>query len=230
MGGTCVSKIPCSHNLVVSLIEKKSQIHKLTPKIQPSLASNQTLTNFSSKNTMSKISEDSFEGILLKEINLIRSEPKKYANKLKDLLPNIKETKGKLYFHFENKQKILITKGKELFQETIGILNKTKPMNKLTWNHLLKINIPSHIKKMTNGHIENLMINKRREFKNQFAQITFTIDIFSNPILSVIFQITDEMFNSERRNAILNPSFNHYAVCYREDTTDGKFFSISTFA
>jgi hypothetical protein len=230
MGGTCVSKIPCSNNSVVSLIEKKSQIQKLTPKIQPSIISNQTLTNFTSNNTMSKITEDSFEGLLLKEINLIRSEPQKYANKLKELIPNIRETNGKLYFHFENKQKILITKGEELFQETIGILNKTKPMNKLSWNHFLKINIPSHIKKITNGHIENLMISKRREYKNQFAQITFTIDIFSNPILSVIFQITDEMFNSERRNAILNPSFSQYAVSYREDITEGKFFSISTFA
>ena len=147
----------------------------------------------------------------------------------KALIPNIKENKGKLYFHFENKQRVVITKGEELFQETIGILNKTKPMNKLIWNNLLKINIPHCIKKITNGYIENLMINKRRELKNQFNQITFTIDIFSNPILSAIFQITDETFHSERRNAILNPSFSYYAVFYREET-DGKFFSISTFA
>jgi hypothetical protein len=229
MGGNCVSKIPCSHNTAVSLCEKQEQIHKLISHNLLSITSNQTLGNLMPLETSSKINEDSFEGLILKEINLIRCEPKTYANKLKELIPNIKENKGKLYFHFENKQRVVITKGEELFQETIGILNKTKPMNKLIWNNLLKINIPNYIKKITNGYIENLMINKRRELKNQFNQITFTIDIFSNPILSAIFQITDETFHSERRNAILNSSFSYYAVFYREET-DGKFFSISTFA
>ena len=48
-------------------------------------------------------------------------------------------------------------------------------------------------------------------------------------MLSVIFQVTDEAFNLQRRNAILNPKFKMFAVGYTYDYNN-KFISISTLA
>ncbi len=57
----------------------------------------------------------------------------------------------------------------------------------------------------------------------------FNLDIFSDPVLSVIFQITDEAFDHQRRNALLNKKFKMFAVTYTYDYNK-KFMSISTLA
>lgn len=73
-------------------------------------------------------------------------------------------------------------------------------------------------------------MEKKTELLAKYQNLIFNLDIFSDdPVLSVIFQVTDEAFNLQRRNAILNPKFKIFAVGYTYDYNN-KFISISTLA
>ena len=78
--------------------------------------------------------------------------------------------------------------------------------------------------------IGNLIMEKKTELLAKYQNLIFNLDIFSDdPVLSVIFQVTDEAFNLQRRNAILNQKFKIFAVGYTYDYNN-KFISISTLA
>ena len=100
-------------------------------------------------------------------------------------------------------------------------------MRKLQWNNELKVNMSNVDKKVSS--IGNLIMEKKTELLAKYQNIIFNLDIFSDPVLSVIFQVTDEAFNLQRRNAILNPKFKMFAVRYTYDYNN-KFISISTLA
>ena len=100
-------------------------------------------------------------------------------------------------------------------------------MNKLNWNDELKVRMTNVNKKISS--IGNLILEKRTELLAKYDAIMFNLDIFSDPVLSVIFQITDEAFDHQRRNALLNKKFKMFAVTYTYDYNK-KFMSISTLA
>ena len=85
-------------------------------------------------------------------------------------------------------------------------------MNKLNWNDELKVRMTNVNKKISS--IGNLILEKRTELLAKYDAIMFNLDIFSDPVLSVIFQITDEAFDHQRRNALLNKKFKMFAVTY----------------
>ena len=107
------------------------------------------------------------------------------------------------------------------------MLRTIHPMCKLQWNNELKVNMSNVDKKVSS--IGNLIMEKKTELLAKYQNIIFNLDIFSDPVLSVIFQVTDEAFNLQRRNAILNPKFKMFAVGYTYDYNN-KFISISTLA
>jgi hypothetical protein len=234
MGNYCLSKTVYYSNSALSICTKSGdntpfKITIFNHDYNYQTSDKQLCTMTSNEMTLLP-SESTFEFLLLTEINLIRTSPNEYANKIKSFIPYIKTQNGKTFLHFENKQKIIISENsKELFVTTIQLLNTITPMKALVWNNSLKIKFPPLTKTITNGLMERLMINKRKEYKDHYKNITFTLDIFSNPTLSALFQITDEMFKGDRREAILNPDFAYFAVNYKEES-NGKFFSISTFA
>ena len=100
-------------------------------------------------------------------------------------------------------------------------------MNKLNWNDELKVRMTNVNKKISS--IGNLILEKRTELLAKYDAIMFNLDIFSDPVLSVIFQITDEAFDHQRRNALLNKKYTMFAVTYTYDYNK-KFMSISTLA
>ena len=100
-------------------------------------------------------------------------------------------------------------------------------MNKLNWNDELKVRMTNVNKKISS--IGNLILEKRTELLAKYDAIMFNLDIFSDPVLSVIFQSTDEAFDHQRRNALLNKKFKMFAVTYTYDYNK-KFMSISTLA
>ena len=100
-------------------------------------------------------------------------------------------------------------------------------MNKLNWNDELKVRMTNVNKKISS--IGNLILEKRTELLAKYDAIMLNLDIFSDPVLSVIFQITDEAFYHQRRNALLNKKFKMFAVTYTYDYNK-KFMSISTLA
>ena len=57
-------------------------------------------------------------------------------------------------------------------------------MNKLNWNDELKVRMTNVNKKISS--IGNLILEKRTELLAKYDAIMFNLDIFSDPVLSVI--------------------------------------------
>ena len=188
--------------------------------------------NLSTKLSSENVFLFSFEIFFLKEINLIRENPKKFASKLKELSKDIIKENNNEYLlinrnNNNNKEKILLKKGKEIFDETINFLEKFSPVNKLEYNENLKIIFEEEMK-LTKENIAKIILKKRLNLLKIYKNCFFCIDIFQDPFLSVVFQIIDENFNQIRRNAILNKNYSMFAISTYKDS-DNNFISISCF-
>lgn len=234
MGNYCAGRNSCVHGSIVTIcnsaIEHPKKNQYLDHKEQKQHFNDSSLVKETSKEYLSSVlDEDTYESQLLNEINFVRTNPKKYASKLEKLQKYIIHEGEFTYFKYITKEKILLQNGDSIFTSTIDFLNNLEPTQKLIWCDSLKIEFPPLIKVIKNIHLEQLMVQKRLFLRNKYNEIKFTIDFFIDPTLSVIFQITDELFKQERRKTLLNPSFSHFAVSYREDHKR-KFISLLAFA
>ena len=184
--------------------------------------------------------DNTFEIKMLNEINFVRTNPRQYALKLNELIQNIKR-EGDLEYLIPNNnniqnEKILLKSGRQIFYEAIDYLNNLEPLNELKYSEEIKIqfkdynNVSVYDKQfILDGYmIGKLILNKRLELLKKYNNCFFSIDIFEDPIISVVFQITDEAFHKERRNAILNKDFTLFSVNFIRDD-NYKFLSILTF-
>ena len=188
---------------------------------------NQTISYISTENP----TIDYFENAFLREINLVRTNPKEYANKLKELTKNIyKEDTNEYYYPNKNisNEKILLKNGSQVFYNTINYLQNLQPVNKLLWNEELKIEHYDKNVIFTKENLGKIILQKRLSLLKTYNNCFFNIDIFKDPILSILFQITDDDFNQVRRNAIINKNYSKFAVNCLKDKHD-NFYSISCF-
>ena len=114
----------------------------------------------------------------------------------------------------------------------IQYLNNLEPINQLEWNEDLKIkfdyiNTDRKYNILSWENIGKLILNKRLELLQKYKKCYFNIDIFHDPTFSIVFQITDEAFNQERRNSIFNKEFTIFAVNSIEDNKK-NYISISS--
>ena len=166
----------------------------------------------------------SFETSFLKEINLVRYKPKEFAKKIKNLTEHIiKENNDEFLLY--NNEKIKLIKGSKIFYETINYLEKLKPVNKLIFNENLKVDFENKDIFLTKENIGQIVLNKRLKLIKDYKNCFFCIDVFADPFLSVVFQVTDDNFEQERRNAILNKDFTMFAINYMNDRNN-NFISI----
>ena len=208
-------------------ISKKEKIRNQSIQLSEEELTRNLSTKFSSENAAFFYS---FEMCFLKEINLIRENPKKFAIKLKELTKNIIKENDQEYLYLNKnnlEEKILLKKGKTVFKDTINYLEQFNPVNKLIYNENLKVTFEENIK-LTKENIGKLILNKRLNLLKLYKNCFFCIDIFQDPFLSVVFQITDEIFNKVRRNAILNKDYSMFAISTYKDS-DNNFISISCF-
>ena len=198
------------------------------------------------KSTGNVTYERSYELNMLNEINFARTNPKEYAIKLKDLTQFIiKEGDTEYLITKKLNEKILLKTGSRIFYDTIKYLNHLEPVNQLEWSNDIKIkfgtisnnnlieynneNSNNQDLVLTGENLGKIILNKRLELLQKYKKCFFNIGIINDPILSIVFQITDEAFNQERRNAILNKDFTIFAVNYIEDNRK-NFISICSFA
>ena len=198
------------------------------------------------KSTGNVTYERSYELNMLNEINFVRTNPKEYAIKLKDLTQFIiKEGDTEYLITKKFNEKILLKTGSRIFYDTIKYLNHLEPVHQLEWSNDIKIKFGTNINNnliednnqnldnqdliLTGENIGKIILNKRLELLQKYKKCFFNIGIIQDPILSIVFQITDEAFNQERRNAILNKDFTIFAVNYIEDNKK-NFISICSFA
>ena len=198
------------------------------------------------KSTGNVTYERSYELNMLNEINFARTNPKEYAIKLKDLTQFIiKEGDTEYLITKKLNEKILLKTGSRIFYDTIKYLNHLEPVHQLEWSNDIKIkfgtisnnnlieynneNSNNQDLILTGENLGKIILNKRLELLQKYQKCFFNIGIINDPILSIVFQITDEAFNQERRNAILNKDFTIFAVNYIEDNKK-NFISICSFA
>ena len=198
------------------------------------------------KSTGNVTYERSYELNMLNEINFARTNPKEYADKLKDLTQFIiKEGDTEYLITKKLNEKILLKTGSRIFYDTIKYLNHLEPVHQLEWSNDIKIkfgtisnnnlieynneNSNNQDLILTGENLGKIILNKRLELLQKYKKCFFNIGIINDPILSIVFQITDEAFNQERRNAILNKDFTIFAVNYIEDNKK-NFISICSFA
>ena len=155
---------------------------------------------------------------------MVRYKPKEFAKKIKNLTEHIiKENNDEFLLY--NNEKIKLIKGSKIFYETINYLEKLKPVNKLIFNENLKVDIENKDIFLTKENIGQIVLNKRLKLIKDYKNCFFCVDVFADPFLSVVFQVTDDNFEQERRNAILNKDFTMFAINYMNDRNN-NFISI----
>ena len=82
-----------------------------------------------------------FEIALLNEINSVRTNPKEYANRLRELIDDIQYEDNNCYLIYKKNEKILLQKGVETFEETIKYLDAIEPMSEFKRKDELKMKI-----------------------------------------------------------------------------------------
>ena len=228
--GTCVCAQNNNINNLYSVNQKSLNVQDLENNINN--YNNNNLNPNNEKLLNDKNNEKLFETNLLNEINFVRTHPNEYAEFLNENLKLIKKENGHFYFVYNNnnEKKILLKEGEQIFIDAINQLKKLKPLKSLKWNDEIKIELNEKEldNNFSNDLLGKLILKKRLKLKEKYQKTFFNLDIFNEPKISVIFQITDEAFNKERRNAILNPNYNYFAVSYIKNNK--KFLSVSSFA
>ena len=161
-------------------ISKKEKIRNQSIQLSEEELTRNLSTKFSSENAAFFYS---FEMCFLKEINLIRENPKKFAIKLKELTKNIIKENDQEYLYLNKnnlEEKILLKKGKTVFKETINYLEQFNPVNKLIYNENLKVTFEENIK-LTKENIGKLILNKRLELLQKYKKCFFNIGIIKIP-------------------------------------------------
>ena len=230
--GTCVCAQNNNINNLYSVNQKSLNVQDLENNIN-NYNNNNSINPDNEKLLNEKTNEKLFETNLLNEINFVRTHPNEYAEFLNENLKLIKKENGHFYFVYNNnnEKKILLKEGEKIFIDAINHLKKIKPLKSLTYNNEIKIELnEKEMDNFSNDLLGKLILKKRLKLKEKYQKTYFNLDIFNEPKLSVIFQITDEAFNKERRNAILNPNYNYFAVSYIKNNNNKKFLSVSSFA
>ena len=155
-----------------------------------------------------------FKEKILAEINLARTNPSYYAEKLEDMIKLIKPNKSekknknrqiyKYVLEYSHKKNIGLSTGEESFRKAIDLLRNMIPLNPLQMESEIYIDIEKeHL-----TDIENVIIEKTKKIKEKFPKLKVHMDMIRDPELSAILQIVDDtVFKGKRREAILNPNF-----------------------
>lgn len=277
MGSSCECMVVSSHNTKQNIFLANPTRYLTKQSNSNTFSSNSNLNELNKKlsfiNSNNNINlneslvpfvykDNTFETMLLNEINQVRLSPSGYAVKLKNMLNNNVQMKNNVCVLVYNKDRIILNKGKDVFNEAICFLNNMSPVNELQLNEEIRINIAngnnvnthsdkteystSRINTNTNNNnsnnnsnnsnkrisvktLKHILLNKKLTLLNKYPNCLFTYDIFSNPELSVVLQITDEAFNKARRNIILSPNINYFATCCFYNRKN-QFTSVSSFA
>ena len=148
--------------------------------------------------------------IMLKEINLARTDPLSYAKTIEKLKEKIVTVDNNTYLNVGISLKL--SKGAERFDNCVNYLkalSKKKKLEPLRMNEQLKVPFPiqTPLLCIDKDYIKNIILFKIEELQGKIRYIDFHYDIcLSNPELSTMMQIIDDTnSNFQRRNNIFNP-------------------------
>lgn len=182
------------------------------------------------------MSSENFNEILINEINVIRTDPYEYCNKLNKITKHVvhnnnsSNTPNKFYFKYPNCKKIYLPSGILAFYNIIEILKYISPMKKLKWNEEILIDL-SKFEYITPDLLRKIISTKKKELKKIYSNFHVNIDIIPVPQLSVIFQLIDDNeFNGIRRNIIISPNISYICASHSHNKITNKHFTVISFA
>jgi hypothetical protein len=160
--------------------------------------------------------ESLFIDQMLSEINEARANPLKYAEKIKLMIKNISDEDGNHYFSVDVHTKLILSRGREAFEECIEILKNQKPLPPLEFNKELKLPFPKDRPDVSTSreYITHALLEKSRELKGRYSINWFHYDNnVCDAEISCMMQIVDDNnSNGERRKHILDDTVRYVGI------------------
>ena len=174
------------------------------------------------RNTNKIIEPDNeFDKYIFEQINIIRSNPKSFIEKIESAKKNISVNKRNNYI-YNGKQKILLNNGIYAFDNAIKHLAVLRNMEKLKYNPKLNIKLPSNEDEINDRQYQ---IKKVEELINNKIKIkSFWREIIKDPEECLLLMIIDDCGNNcgVKRKDLLDPRITSIGI---NSIKIGKYFA-----
>ena len=154
---------------------------------------------------------DDFSQYIYKYINLIRKNPKSFIPKIEEAKQKIVKDKMNRII-FKSKVKVALSQGEPAFDETISVLEKTEPMEKIEFKPEMTIPLPSTVEEIKDKAYLKLKV--KEILQNKIKIKTYWKDNVKDPETSFILMIADDTGQKRgmKRRDILNPNIKYIGI------------------
>ena len=218
-----------SNNLIISnntepqIEENKLKQNNLRT-INDKKQSNEEIQEISEISTeKDEIDKFNYPQTLLNIFNLIRANPKLYAQKVEYAIKYIKteiqtvkdeatgEKKNIEKHFFKKKLKVALNKGEIIFHNAAKRLREMISLPPLQMDNNLMIELPNNIKEL---YSNKYLIKQAEKVKKRSSLEIFYKDLIKDPIISALLMIVDDNENNDnrKREAILNPDYKYVGI------------------
>lgn len=163
-------------------------------------------------------SNGNYVEMMVNEINLARTQPKTFLNKISKVINMIHTINENNVLIYDDEIQIEIGRGKKAFLSCIQYLN-TKAKVNLPLTHIKELVLPfPHEKEdliLNKDYLTNELEKLNNQVEGKYSIIDFQYDISPNPIISTLIQIVDDTSSSlKRRKNILNKHAKYIGISY----------------
>jgi hypothetical protein len=168
---------------------------------------------------------------LFEEINLLRTDPEAYREKIQKYLPFIKATEeGKRqrnYLEVPSKTigKIYLNKGEKAFSNCVEFLESTTSLEPLIYRKELEIDVPLlQEEAIKREKITELINIKCQELFGKYQNYGFHFDlnVMSSELSTVLQVVDDGNFHGQRQNNLLSYNFKYIGITNSQITDDAN--------
>ena len=218
-----------TNNLIQNINEPEQELNQQN--ILKNLNKKTIETNVEEINKISDINTDEQDEIdnlnypetLLKIINIIRTQPQLYAEKvdyavryikIENQIINDKITGQKQNIEkpiFKKKVKVALNKGESVFYETSKRLREMISIPPLEMNNNLLINLPNTKKEIYDN---KYLIKQAEKIKQKSSLEFFYKDLIKEPNISALLMVVDDTEKNDfkKRDIILNPDLKYVGI------------------
>ena len=218
-----------TNNLIQNINEPEQELNQQN--LLKNLNKKTIETNVEEINKISEINTDEQDEIdnlnypetLLKIINIIRTQPQLYAEKVDyavryikienqiiiDKITGQKQTIEKPIF--KKKVKVALNKGESVFYETSKRLREMISIPPLEMNNNLLINLPNTKKEIYDN---KYLIKQAEKIKQKSSLEFFYKDLIKEPNISALLMVVDDTEKNDfkKRDIILNPDLKYVGI------------------
>ena len=218
-----------TNNLIQNINEPEQELNQQN--VLKNLNKKTIETNVEDINKISEINTDEQDEIdnlnypetLLKIINIIRTQPQLYAEKvdyavryikienqiINDKITGQKQTIEKPIF--KKKVKVALNKGESVFYETSKRLREMISIPPLEMNNNLLINLPNTKKEIYDN---KYLIKQAEKIKQKSSLEFFYKDLIKEPNISALLMVVDDTEKNDfkKRDIILNPDLKYVGI------------------